>query len=331
MQSGSILSTSSQMINQVREWQGKEGDSKVANIMGMVGMGLTLVGTAGNIAAGIQSKKADKANKAEGKDGKDGENKTEKGDGENGDKKAKTDEGEGSSDEQTSGSQNPGTTDGTTPTDKPATDTGADQTEVKAPQTDAQQQQGQELKKAATGDAGQQTEEAINEINQTVENNSNPKENPTPEGTAPDGTAPEGTAPEAEGAEGGQPRKNIEDMTPEERMKELSDIASESSKEAFNKAIEDLKIDPKTIEIKPMDLQKAPQQSKFAQFMEKAQPYMEMVGTAAQLATSIMASNDETDDDTKRKVVPAWEFDRRTQEIMKKRRKRQAALRRYFA
>ena len=80
-----------------------------------------------------------------------------------------------------------------------------------------------------------------------------------------------------------------------------------------------------------MDLQKAPQQSKFAQFMEKAQPYMEMVGTAAQLATSIMASNDETDDDTKRKVVPAWEFDRRTQEIMKKRRKRQAALRRYFA
>ena len=60
-------------------------------------------------------------------------------------------------------------------------------------------------------------------------------------------------------------------------------------------------------------------------------PALEMVGTAAQLATSIMASNDETDDDTKRKVVPAWEFDRRTQEIMKKRRKRQAALRRYFA
>lgn len=331
MQSGSIISTSSQMINQVRQWQGKEGDSKLANIMGMVGMGLTLVGTAGNIASSIQDKKAGKVDKTEKKEGKDGENKTEKGDGENGDKKAKTDEGEGSSDEQTSGSQNPGTTDGTTPTDKPATDTGADQTEVKAPQTDAQQQQGQELKKAATGDAGQQTEEAINEINQTVENNSNPKENPTPEGTAPDGTAPEGTAPEAEGAEGGQPRKNIEDMTPEERMKELSDIASESSKEAFNKAIEDLKIDPKTIEIKPMDLQKAPQQSKFAQFMEKAQPYMEMVGTAAQLATSIMASNDETDDDTKRKVVPAWEFDRRTQEIMKKRRKRQAALRRYFA
>lgn len=325
MQSGSIVSTTSQMINQVREWQGKEGDSKLANIMGMVGMGLTLVGTAGNIAAGIQSKKAEKA------EGKDGENKTEKGDGENGDKKAKTDEGEGSSDEQTSGSQNPGTTDGTTPTDKPATDAGADQTEVKAPQTDSQQQQGQELKQAASGDAQQKTDEAIQEIEQTVENNSNPKENPTPEGTAPDGTAPEGTAPEAEGAEGGQPRKNIEDMTPEERMKELSDIASESSKEAFNKAIEDLKIDPKTIEIKPMDLQKAPQQSKFAQFMEKAQPYMEMVGTAAQLATSIMASNDETDDDTKRKVVPAWEFDRRTQEIMKKRRKRQAALRRYFA
>ena len=331
MQSGSILSTSSQMINQVREWQGKEGDSKLANIMGMVGMGLTLVGTAGNIASSIQDKKAGKVDKTEKKEGKDGENKTEKGDGENGDKKAKTDEGEGSSDEQTSGSQNPGTTDGTTPTDKPATDTGADQTEVKAPQTDAQQQQGQELKKAATGNAGQQTEEAINEINQTVENNSNPKENPTPEGTAPDGTAPEGTAPEAEGTEGGQPRKNIEDMTPEERMKELSDIASESSKEAFNKAIEDLKIDPKTIEIKPMDHQKAPQQSKFEKFMDKAQPYMDLVGTAGQLAASIMTSNDETDDDTKRKVIPAWEFDSRTQEIMKKRRKRQAALRRYFA
>lgn len=332
MQSGSIVSTTSQMINQVRQWQGKEGDSKLANIMGMVGMGLTLVGTAGNIAAGIQSKKAEKADKAEGKDGKDGENKTEKGDGENGDKKAKTDEGEGSSDEQTSGSQNPGTTDGTTPTDKPATDTGADQTEVKAPQTDAQQQQGEQLKEAATQDSQQQTEEAVQEIEQTVENNSNPEDKGTSDDITQEDVAPEGNAPKPEGEQGGEPKKSIEDMTPEERMEEMVKAARESSQKAFKKTIDDLKIDPKSLKIDPkITMPQEPQQSKFAQFMEKAQPYMEMVGTAAQLATSIMASNDETDDDTKRKVVPAWEFDRRTQEIMKKRRKRQAALRRYFA
>ncbi len=332
MQSGSILSTSSQMINQVREWQGKEGDSKVANIMGMVGMGLTLVGTAGNIASSIQDKKAGKVDKTEKKEGKDGENKTEKGDGENGDKKAKTDEGEGSSDEQTSGSQNPGTTDGTTPTDKPATDTGADQTEVKAPQTDAQQQQGEQLKEAATQDSQQQTEEAVQEIEQTVENNSNPEDKGTSDDITQEDVAPEGNAPKPEGEQGGEPKKSIEDMTPEERMEEMVKAARESSQKAFKKTIDDLKIDPKSLKIDPkITMPQEPQQSKFAQFMEKAQPYMEMVGTAAQLATSIMASNDETDDDTKRKVVPAWEFDRRTQEIMKKRRKRQAALRRYFA
>ena len=337
MQSGSMLSTSSQMINQVREWQGKEGDSKLANIMGMVGMGLTLVGTAGNIAAGIQSKKAEKADNAE---GKDGENKTEKGektdkpqkeDGENSGDETKTDKGEGTEDGQTSGSQNSSNTDVKTSTDGTGTDTNTTKTDTNTNQTDVQQQQGEQLKQAATGDPNQQTEEAINEINQTVENNSNPKENPTPESTAPDGTAPEGTAPEAEGTEGGQPRKNIEDMTPEERLKEAAELAKEAQQQHLQKAIDDLAKGTAKLEIKPLDLPKAPQQSKFEKFMDKAQPYMDLVGTAGQLAASIMTSNDETDDDTKRKVIPAWEFDSRTQEIMKKRRKRQEALRRYFA
>ena len=71
-------------------------------------------------------------------------------------------------------------------------------------------------------------------------------------------------------------------------------------------------------------------------FMEKAQSVMELIGAAGQLAGNFMTNNDQTDDDTKRKVRPDIKLTKRTQEIIEEnieRRKKlkMKYLRRYYA
>ncbi len=295
MQSGSLISNTSQVISQVRQWQGKEGDTALTNIMGMVGMGLTLVGTAGNIASSIQeSKAAKKVSETE-----KTESKEQGGDDTDTDKKEEIKKGE-----QTT-TQNTDTSEVTTTTDNTTTDTTTESTEIQTEQTDVQKQQAEELKQAATQDSSESTDEVIQEINQTTENNKT--DNETLQDTKPESEAELRSEAEA------QAEEEIKAEAQNETDTENNDTTEAQNDNKDNKTDGDRKI------------------SKFEKFMEKADPYMELIGTAGQLASSIMTYNDETDDNTKRKVIPAWEFDRRTQEIMKKRRKRQAALKRYFA
>ncbi len=375
MQSGSLVSSSSQVISQVREWQGKEGSNSLTNIMGMIGMGLTLAGTAGNIASNLSDSKSKNNNKSNSKNDDKKVDSTEKSDSKN-----KTEKNEASTKRQQIATQNTNTTEIQTNTNNTTTENTTN-TDIDTTQTDVQQQQASELKQAATQDSQDSTDEVIEDINETLNND---KEIPETESdvdeeiaediqtvsqttnssdiTSPETTTNTDIAPSetqtgvqqtdvqqqqaealkqaaVEGPEGStnevlekidnsvNNNSNSDTSRDEQLQKEMSTIFTKDPKTALDESIKNA-----DIELKPVEAPAASKQSKFEKFMEKAEPYMQLIGTAGELAGSIMANNDETDDNTKRKVIPAWEFDRRTQEIMKKRRKRLDYLKkRYYA
>lgn len=319
MQSGNIVSNTGQMISQVREWNGKEGDNKLSNILGMVGMGLTLAGTAGSLAdRGISKHKQKQAAKNSSKTGNKGSEEKPFGamSGEEARQKLMAQEtteiyspdeilGVGNSNAQrnagagimlTSRMGNlPGST---TPGNIPG------------PKTLG----GSETRTFRTGNlpGGSSSGNTSTSGTETSGNNSNTNE---PFGMPKDGDITEQLAAQDDvyGQAVGATNLDLKNAT--ESVMSGIDIDS----------LTNVNVDPSQYT--------TPQQSKFEQLMNKAQPIMEMLGTAAQGAASLMANNDETDEDTKKKnkIVP-WKYDRRTQEIMKKRRKRLDYLRqRYYA
>ncbi len=314
MQSGNIVSNTGQMISQVREWQGKEGDNKLSNILGLVGMGLTVAGTIGSLAdRGISKHKQKQAAKNSSKTGNKGSEEKPFGamSGEEARQKLMSQEtpeiyspdeilGIGNSNAQrnagagvmlTSRMGNlPGST---TPGNIPA------------PKTLG----GSETLTFRTGNlpAGSSSGNTS-----TSGSNSNPNE---PFGMPESGDITEQLA--AQDDVSGQ-------------AVDLSGLDVTNAVESVNANID---IDSLTnINVDPSQYT-TPQQSKFEQLMDKAQPYMELVGAAGQIAGNFLTNNDETDEDTKRKNKPVdFKLSKRAKEIMKQQRRRSAYLQqRYFA
>ena len=302
-QSGSLLSTSSQMINQVREWNGKEGDSKAANIIGMIGMGLTIAGTIGNQAAKSKNIKLQNAAQTDNTKTVNNTENTNNTENVNNNENAEKTEGQDSKNKtenkenNTTNTQNPTNNEVKTQDNQTNSDVNTVKTENNTQQTDVQQKQSQELKQAATKDSQTATEEIVAEIEQKTN------------AEQPNAEQPDVEQPNAE-----QTPENIEGQN------------VENPKDNTDKTNGDTNTKENT------ETEKAKAKSKFQKFMEASDPYMEMLGNTGELVSILMTNNDETDDDTKRKVIPAWEFDRRTQEIMKKHRKRLDYLKkRYYA
>ena len=280
MQSGSLLSTTSQVTNQVRDWAGKEGSSKFADITGLIGMGLTLAGTAGTLTQrAITKHQENSVTETEGTDGKkDSENP----------KETKGEKGEG---EEPEAFQDPNIVNPEElkiAVDDSISNPIVSSEEIAAP-TDVQLEQGSELKQLGTMDASTQTENSINEINDRVNNSTDPDKY----------------------------KLTMDDL----KAKGISDI---------------LDVKPAKLDTSKIEIPKASLGTKLSQFMDKAQPYMEAIGAAGQLAGNFMTNNDQTDDDTKRKVRPDIKLTKRTQEIIEEnieRRKKlkMKYLRRYYA
>ena len=165
MQSGSLISTSGNMINQVREWSGKEDDSKVANILGMVGMGLTLVGTAGTLTSRAIGTKGNKNEKVDGtENNKDADNNKNS---ENTEKNEQTENKE-TAQEQMVPFEDPNAKDITIAYD----DANAEpivESKVNT-STDVQEQQIAELEQAAMQSPDQANDDAVESINEEVNN-----------------------------------------------------------------------------------------------------------------------------------------------------------------
>ena len=283
MQSGSLLSTTSQVTNQVRDWAGKEGSSKFADIVGLIGMGLTLAGTAGTLTQKAITKRQE--NSVKGTEGKkDSENPKEtKGEGEEPGKQGEAPEDNSGNDEIPSYMKNLTFME----TNTPAPDTSTNISDTPIP--DVQLEQGSELKQLGTMDASTQTENSITEINERVNNSTD---------------------------------HNKYDLNPEDL----------NGKNPVDDVFENLaNTTPDVIDTSKIAI---PQSS--SSFMEKAQSVMELIGAAGQLAGNFMTNNDQTDDDTKRKVRPDIKLTKRTQEIIEEnieRRKKlkMKYLRRYYA
>ena len=280
MQSGSLLSTTSQVTNQVRDWAGKEGSSKFADITGLIGMGLTLAGTAGTLTQrAITKHQENSVTETEGTDGKkDSENP----------KETKGEKGEG---EEPEAFQDPNIVNPEElkiAVDNSISNPIVSPEEIAAP-TDVQLEQGSELKQLGTMDASTQTENSITEINERVNNSTD---------------------------------HNKYDLNPEDL----------NGKNPVDDVFENLaNTTPDVIDTSKIAI---PQSS--SSFMEKAQSVMELIGAAGQLAGNFMTNNDQTDDDTKRKVRPDIKLTKRTQEIIEEnieRRKKlkMKYLRRYYA
>ena len=324
MQAGSITSTTGQMINQVRQWQGKEGDSKVANILGYVGMGLTIAGSMGNMAdkisqnrkinqtqeSGDKSDKGDKTDKTDNKDKTDKENKTEKNKKDD-NKTDKTDKDSDNKNDTAAAAQS--TADVSSSTES----TPAEEAAMAEPDTELggdMQQQAEELKSATAQDPSQATQETVDEINQTAEANSNPNKKP-----------PE--------------QRKLDDLDPDifkkpETPQEKAAAFAKATKAAgvdINKKFDKTTVALDTEKLNALSASIQANAKPKTSFLDKAQPYLKALGAGAQLATSLMSGKEESNQESPKKQTSTYKESKRIKEIKKKRRKRLQSLQRYFA
>lgn len=384
LHTGNIISKTGQTISQVREWNGQEGDTDLTKVMGLVGMGLSLAGTAGSMANNFIEKSNNNSTSESTGDKNDkkaeGTDKSKKSGTEADDKSknSKTENEGETQDSQQTGTQATNTAEADVTTDTQTADTTTTQSDSTAAQTDVEQQQAQDLKQAASQDTQQATDEAVQEINETAANSEDPTaaNDKTPSETATEAkadaeaateTATEtteatqnaeaeakaeaGAEAEAEAIARAEAESNAqekaeaeaevearaeaeadyEETRDEEIRRQMSEIASKDPKIALAESINKMTGEVANPDLKLAEIPKVSTQTSSPNLMEKAKPYMELLGQVGSMAANLMTNNEETDEDTKRKVVPAWELDQRTQEIMKKRRKRIEALRRYYA